>query len=339
MKEEGNRLDNGDGFINLWKLFAQIGKAETAFVYEAARYLVSCLDSDPNGINYLRRRDESGIVLQLDLEARLHLMRLLSIFASQGTLFDANDRPTDEAQTTFERVGFYASDIYPYLAHHDVAATRTDDDESGERVFPDGRSIPGWILSHEGRDWISRSRAAKILLAGTCDAELPPPEYDEAFFRWDAALLDAIERGAIAVTTVSRKQMLAHADIRTWCKQHGYAWPLEAIETRHTNTLNTATILDGQDGSATLASRSLRDNDSGSTKRERQIRAIEEMADKLNYPRQKIPTGGKTEIRKLCKLQHPDLFGGGDAPFDDAWKVASKTNRIVMEDRNKFAGK
>lgn len=339
MSEAVSRQDDGSRFVSLWELFPQIGESERAYVDEAARYLVSCLDSDPTGINHIRRRDESGAILPLNMDTRLYLLRQLSIFASQGTLFDADDKPNDEAQPTFERFGFYAFDIYPFLTHNDVAVSRPGDEGSEGRVFPDGRRIPSWILVYDGQAWLSRSRVARILIAGTSDADLWPPKYDDAFWTWDKALSDAIERGVIAATKVSRKQMLAHADVRAWCAQHGYVWPLDAPETLQADKPDVTPYSGQEAQSANSAPRSPREHDGGSTKREQQIRAIEDMADKLGYPRQQIPDGGKTELRNLCKSQHPDLFGGGDSPFEDAWKVAGKANRLAMANRNKFAGR
>jgi hypothetical protein len=39
-----------------------------------------------------------------------------------------------------------------------------------------------------------------------------------------------------------------------------------------------------------------------------------------------------------CKSNHAALFGAGDDPFKDAWKVASKDRRVTMADRATFAG-
>jgi hypothetical protein len=339
VSEEVSRPDDGGRFISLWELFAQIGRAEAIYAYEAARDLASCLSDDPTGINYIRRRDELGILCPMDIDARLRLLRLLNIFGSHATLFDDDDRPNDEAQPTFERFGFYASDIYAFLARHDVAISRPGDKGCESRVFPDGRRIPAWILTYDGQTRISRGRVAGILTASTVAAERHSPEHDDVLGKWSKALSDAIERGAIGVTTVSAKQMLAHADVLAWCAQHGYVWPLEAPEAQPAGKPDT-TPLSGQQGQRMdSAPRSPRESDGGTTKREQQIRAIEEMADKQGYPRQQIPDGGKTELRNLCKSQHPDLFGGGDSPFDDAWKAASKANRLAMANRNKFAGR
>lgn len=75
----------------------------------------------------------------------------------------------------------------------------------------------------------------------------------------------------------------------------------------------------------------------GLTKRERQIQAIEEMVRKKGIQPLQIPTGMKAELRRACKAEHPGLFGGGDHPFNDAWKQASP-HRLCMADRKKFAG-
>lgn len=330
VSEALKRPDDGGQFISLWDLFAQIEKAETAYVDEAARYLVSSLDIDPTGINYIRRRDESGAVLPLNMDARLHLLRQLSIFASQGTLFDADDRPNNEAQPTFERFGFYASDIYSFLAHNDVAISCPGDEGSDSQVFPDGRRIPSWILAYDDQAWLSRSRVAKILIAGTNDADLPQLKYDDAFWIWDEALSDAIERGTIAVTKGPGKQMLAHADVLAWCAQHGYAWPLEAPEAQPVDKSNAVLPSDQQVPS------SPRDDTNKLTKREQQIRVVEEMADKLGYPHLQVPDGGQTEIRNLCN-ERTDLFSGGYHQFKDVWDDALKANRIRMANHNKFA--
>lgn len=213
-------------FISLWRLFIQIGKAEKSLEYEAAGYLMSCLDSDPRGMNYLRRRDASGLLLPMDMSARLHLVRLVGIFASQGTLLDADDRPNDDAQPTFERAGFYLSDILPFLARHDVAVWLGDEAEN--EALPDGRRLPGWVLSYADRAWISRSRAAKLLLAVTDKADLPSPQYESALEQWGEAISDAISRGEIAAANKGGNTLLAHADLCAWAQKQGYSWPFAA---------------------------------------------------------------------------------------------------------------
>ena len=339
MSEEVSRADDGGRFINLWELFAQIGKAEAIYAYEAARDLASCLSHDPTGINYIRRRDELGILCPMDIDARLRLLRLLGIFGNHATLFDADDRPNENAQPTFERFGFYASDIYPFLARHDVAISRLGDEYAVRRFFPDGRPIPDWILAYDGQGWIPYGRAVGILTASTVAAERHSPDHDDVFSRWNQALSDAVERGAIGETPVSGKRMLVHADVRAWFARQGHMWPLEAPDSQPDNEANAVPPSNQQVQRANSPLGTPREHDGGITKREQQIRAIEQMADKELYPRQQIPDGGKARLRDLCKAEHPSLFGAGDSPFDDAWKAASKANRLAMANRNKFAGR
>ncbi|WP_423195854.1 hypothetical protein DFLDMN_003108 [Cupriavidus sp. H19C3] len=335
MSEAANRPGDGGKFISLWELFAQIGKAEAIYGYEAARDFASCLSDDPVGMNFIRRRDELGILCPLDIDGRLRLVRLLNIFGSQGTLFDDDGIPNDEAPTTFERFGFYTSDIYPFLARHDIAIARPGDEDSENRVFPDGRRIPGWILGYDCQAWIPYSRAVGILTASTVAAERHSPDHDDVFDRWGKALSDAVERGTIGESTASGKRMLAHADVRAWFAHQGHVWPLEAPEAQPDNEANAVPPTDQQ----MQLARTPGEHDGGMTRREQQIRAIEDMADKERYPRKQIPDGGKARLRDLCKAAHPSLFGAGDSPFDDAWKAASKADRIVMANRNKFAGR
>lgn len=105
----------------------------------------------------------------------------------------------------------------------------------------------------------------------------------------------------------------------------------------HRFTVESALVLAAQT-SARLVDGGIA-NDVGITKRERQIQAIESVADELGYDRLQVPDGGKGKIRTTCKSKHAELFGFGDAPFDDAWKEASKANRVRMANRDKFAGR
>lgn len=77
------------------------------------------------------------------------------------------------------------------------------------------------------------------------------------------------------------------------------------------------------------------DSDAGITRREQQIRAIEAIADRLEYPRQQIPTGGKKKIRERCLAEHSGLFSS-EHQFEHAWKAASP-NRISMAKRAQYA--
>lgn len=80
-------------------------------------------------------------------------------------------------------------------------------------------------------------------------------------------------------------------------------------------------------------------SDSQLTKREKQIRAIVTEAKNAGFDRLRIPDGGKSKLREACKTARPDLFGGGDDPFNDAWKCAISENppRFRMENHIKFA--
>lgn len=332
MSEEVSRPDDGGQFISLWELLAQIGKAEAIHSYEAARQFASCLSDDPAGISHIRQRDELGILCPIETDARARLLRLLSVFGSHATLFDDDGRPNDEVQPTFERFGFYASEIYPFLARHNVAISRPGDEDSESRVFDDGRRIPGWIRTYDGQNWIPYGRVVGILTASIIAAERHSPDYDNVLERWSTALSDAIERGTIAVTVVSGSQMLAHADVRIWCAQHGYVWPLEAPQGQSDNKLNTVLPLDHQVPS------SLSTDASKLAKRERQIRVVEEMADELGYSRLQIPDGGQTEIQKLCHARDPHLFTENYETFRGIWKDAVKANRVRMANHKKFAG-
>ncbi|MBR8163965.1 hypothetical protein KDW98_22640 [Burkholderia vietnamiensis] len=77
----------------------------------------------------------------------------------------------------------------------------------------------------------------------------------------------------------------------------------------------------------------------GLKKRELQIRAIEAAADALKFDRKKIRLEGKERIREWCQEHHVDLFGAGKDPFKDAWQEASKNDRIIIEDRERFRRK
>ncbi|VWB64661.1 hypothetical protein [Burkholderia lata] len=77
--------------------------------------------------------------------------------------------------------------------------------------------------------------------------------------------------------------------------------------------------------------------ESSCTKRERQIRAIESMADELGFPRSEIPSDGKQTLKQKCKERWPQLFGAGDDPFLDSWKEGLKGERFRTVDHEKFS--
>ncbi|KWK70858.1 hypothetical protein [Burkholderia stagnalis] len=322
MRDAENRSKDSGQFISLWELFGQIGQAETALVYEAAGYLVSALEADLTGINDIRSRDASGVILPLDMGARLQLLSQLRLFADQGTLFDADGTPNDDAQPLFERIGFYVEDIYPFLLRHDVAVVRPDEMDSDSRRFPDGRHVPGWIRAYDGKAWISHYRATTILIAGTSDAGVQSPAYDDVFWKWKAAMTDGVERTEIAATTISGKQMLLHTDIRSWCARHGYAWPLEAPAAELVAVAADETSAGGA-----------RASEPGITPRPLQQQAFQEQEilrvlaelghDPLSL--RKSPAGQpgvKAEVRKTLNWQ-------GSTTFDKAWERLRRNKEIA----------
>ncbi len=338
MSEEVSRLDDGARFINLWELLAQIGSAEAIYAYEAARDLVTCLSNDPATINYVRYRDELGILCPLEIDARLRLLRLLNIFGSHATLFDADGMANDEAQATFERFGFYASDIYPFLARHDIAISRTGDEGFESRVFPDGRRIPSWILAYDCQAWIPYGRAVGILTASTVTAERHSPDHDDVFDRWDKALSDVVERGAVGETTVSGKRMLAHADVRAWFVQQGHVWPLEVPDSQTSDTASAVPAIARPAQNGNVVPAGLSDHLSKLGKRRRpQIEMIMEVADYLGYQRLQIPDHGKQAIHKECNARAPRLFTENKDTFDDIWSVALKVNAVRMAKHDLYA--
>lgn len=77
----------------------------------------------------------------------------------------------------------------------------------------------------------------------------------------------------------------------------------------------------------------------GLTKRENQIRAIEQMADEMKFKRLCIPYGGKAALLNACKEKWPKLFGGGDDSFLGAWQDALNAGRIRMANHDKHSNK
>lgn len=79
------------------------------------------------------------------------------------------------------------------------------------------------------------------------------------------------------------------------------------------------------------------ENETGLSKRERQIRAIENAADTLSIPRMKVPKGSKKKIGDYCKANHSELFGGGDDPFKESWQEAVNQKRMKTEGHDKYS--
>ncbi|MBY4865392.1 hypothetical protein K6W76_02525 [Burkholderia anthina] len=317
-----NRLKDSGQFVNLWELLKQIEQAEMAYIDDATRYLLAFLNGEPTGLDRLRWRNESGIMLPLDADTRLRLLNQLNLVASHATLFDDDGMPNDDAQPAFERFVFYTAEIYPLLASHDIAVSLPGDEGSDERNFPDGKRIPGWILAYDHQAWISCDRAIKILMADISDAKLMLPEYEEMYWAWETALSDAIARAAISVTTISGKRMLSHADIGTWCMQHGYAWPLEAP------AAESLAVAAGETGAAGVQT-----SEPGITPRPLQQQAFQEQEilrvlaglghDPLNLPKSPAGQPGvKAEVRKTLNWQ-------GSTTFDKAWERLRRNKEIA----------
>lgn len=72
-------------------------------------------------------------------------------------------------------------------------------------------------------------------------------------------------------------------------------------------------------------------------RRERQIAAICEVTKSLGYNPLKIPEGGKAKIKAKCLQLEGGLFT--DSGFAHAWKAANKSEKIRMQDKEKFLSK
>jgi len=145
-------------------------------------------------------------------------------------------------------------------------------------------------------------------------------------------LQTALSRGDLDGT---QETVLAY-DLREWMKKHfpgdqpGFLFPNEN-QVPQINRAESSSVHQPQNIQGA--------QEAGLTKREQQIRAIEAVADLLGYERQQVPDGGKAVIRERCLSEYGHLFGGGKDPFLDAWKEASKTDRVVMFNRDKFSGR
>ncbi|VBL74411.1 Uncharacterised protein [Burkholderia pseudomallei] len=313
-----NRLNDGDQFVNLWELLKQIEQAEMAYIDGAAYCLLTFLKGEPTGLERLRRRNESGILLPLDGDTQSRLLKQLGLVADHATLFDDDGMPNDDAQPVFEQFVFYTSEIYPLLASHDIAVSLPGDDGTDERVFQNGARIPGWVLAYDHQPWVSCDRAIKILMAHISDARLMLPKYEDMYSTWETALSDAIARAAISVTTISGKQMLSHIDISAWCQQHGYAWPLEAPA----DAANAETdVEDAQASEPRVTSRPLQQQ---AFQEQEILRVLAEFGhDPLNLP--KSPAGQpdvKAQVRKKLNWQ-------GSTTFDKAWERLRRNKELA----------
>ncbi|MDR6474600.1 hypothetical protein J2778_002094 [Paraburkholderia graminis] len=85
------------------------------------------------------------------------------------------------------------------------------------------------------------------------------------------------------------------------------------------------------------------EDDSGLTTLEEQIRAIEAGADALNLKRKAIERGEKKKLLTWCLEHRPELFESnserGDSKFMEAWKKASRQDRIISKHRGTYANR
>lgn len=108
----------------------------------------------------------------------------------------------------------------------------------------------------------------------------------------------------------------------------------------HVNDLPTAAPAEsGQPGAGAAQLTEAAEPDTGLSKRERKIRAIEQMADELKLPRMEIPLGGKKKLESACMSRWSALFGAGKDPFKEAWQAALDARRIRTKDHAKYSGK
>ncbi|WP_232833518.1 hypothetical protein [Paraburkholderia kururiensis] len=293
-----------------------------AYIDGAAHCLLAFLNGEPAGLDHVRCRNESGILLPIDTDTRLRLLKQLNLVASHCTLFDADGMPNDSAQPAFEQFIFYTAEIYPRLASHDIAVSLPGDSGSDERLFPNGKRIPGWILAYDHQPWVSGDRAIKILMAHLSDAKLMLPKYEDMYWTWETALSDAIARTAISVTTISGKQMLSHIDISAWCKQHGYAWPLEAPANAPVETAPVGT--GAEDSQSSEPSATPRPLQQQVFQEQEILRVLAEFGhDPLNLPKSPAGQPGvKAEVRKKLNWQ-------GSTTFDKAWERLRRNKELA----------
>lgn len=95
---------------------------------------------------------------------------------------------------------------------------------------------------------------------------------------------------------------------------------------------NTA---DTGEATSPSAKEALYKDEPGLRRREKQIRAIEAAIKKMGYPPLSIPYGGKILLSAECRKAQPKLFGS-KSQFDETWKEACKSNRVQVENRDKY---
>lgn len=305
-------------------------------------------------LNHAPRNDAS----HFPPEVREHLINavawnereLLALCLGVHTYADRDDiAPEDERESTREKV-------WAALHSGELPAEENPDAGAAERMYggvwriEPARAV-GWALPRFPRfpEWLSSSKlreiyeiqdaekqaAGRYTLREAAEAIAGSGERVEPMLE---KLLAAAKSGSLAVYGPgenARYQYGPYAPVRSYYEEAYWsdlnAW-LDSNEPRIAFRFPppqaiAASIAPPPDTSAAP----------GLTKRERQIQAIEAAADAKGFPRNAIPDGGKKTLRDYCKTNHPDLFGAGDSPFNDAWKEASP-KRVAMANRAKYAG-
>lgn len=189
-----------------------------------------------------------------------------------------------------------------------------------QSVKPRGYICPEWVLHHLD-EWDAsqhEKRAAALLdrikrLAGQVAwVQAFPPESEVGIVRLDMLRVDS--RDVPSLTELPQKPANTEAA------------QVEPV--------------DGSQVSATADVTASSRQQSYGKKRMQQIEAIVAGARALGLDPQNIsvgkPTEEKKKIREWCKDTRPELFGGGDDPFKDAWAAATETGKIVVINKAKF---
>lgn len=139
------------------------------------------------------------------------------------------------SRSEFDRLGFRASDIYPFLDRLGISLGHLD--QLPRRDTAVGQSTD-WMRSYIGRHEIPLGDAAMILagIPTVGAGSFLSDEEQEQFALWRNALIDGINnrlqdgRQEIEASSWSasqdHEQMLSHADVRAWCSRRGHKWPI-----------------------------------------------------------------------------------------------------------------
>lgn len=185
------------------------------------------------------------------------------------------------------------------------------------------------------------------------------PDWEFDVFETGDVVASAVRAGLIRVTAdISnggkfdfKHTRINKSDWLDWCRNHGYSELADCFI--HTDNPAQIEILHPSSPSPSIIQQIAPNNEvevepatpfdekaeAGLTKREKQIRVIEKLADELQYPRNAIPVGGKKILMHECKEKRSDIFGAGDDPFLEAWQLAVDTKRIRMKHHESYARK